>query len=361
MRTSIILLLALLFPATGLRAQGPAPVAVVKAAVAPVYDEVPLTGSVTTPRLSRLSPKVNGLVETLNVEEGDEVKAGDALLMLDRELAKIDLARVRAEVQEADARFREAVRQRKEAEQLFAKKHIAKSAYEAAAAEVEITAAALQRLREEARRAQQLLEWHTVYAPFDGVVARKLVEAGEWVDTGTPVFELAVIDLLRVDVPVPQYYLGQVKVGTPVRIRFDALPERYFEGRISIVVPVGSESTRTFPVRIDIDNSDRIIAPGMSARAFLQLQQAGTEQALLVPRDAIVRRPDGTASVWVLDDDGERTKAMRVEVQTGRSYRGNIEILAGNIQAGDPVVVRGNEILHEGQPVRVKEEFELNL
>jgi RND family efflux transporter MFP subunit len=343
------------------RAQSPEPVDVVEATMAPVYEELPLSGSVTTPRLSRLSPKVAGLVQRVYVEEGDEVRAGDALLVLDKKLAEIDLASAAAAAREAEARHAEAERQRREAEELVAKKHVSRSAFEAAAAEVGVSKAVLQRLRQELRRQEQLLEWHTVYAPFDGVMASKLVEAGEWVATGTPLFELAAIDLLRVDIPVPQYYLSQVQEGTRVQLRFDALPDRYFEGQVSIIVPIGNQNTRTFPIRIDVDNSDRVIAPGMSARAFLRLQQSGPARALLVPRDAIVRRADGAASVWVIQDEGKDTKVAPVSVRTGRSYRDNIEILPGDVQAGDLVVVHGNEGLREGQLVRVKERIGLKL
>lgn len=82
---------------------------------------------------------------------------------------------------------------------------------------------------------------------------------------------------------------------------------------------------------------------------------------MLLPRDAIIRKADGTASVWVVDDRDGVQRAMPINVQTGRSYRDNIEIVAGNLKAGDRVVVRGNEILREGEIVLIKDETELNL
>ena len=173
--------------------------------------------------------------------------------------------------------------------------------------------------------------------------------------------ELAEIRLLRVNVPVPQFYFNDVQLGTPVRLTFDAYPDRNFLARVTMKVPMSSEAARTFPVRIDLDNSARLIAPGMSARVIFQLNQAADEQVLLLPQDAVVRKPDGSESIWVLQQEGGGLRARQVDVSTGRAYRENIEITAGDVQEGDRVVVRGNEILRPGQLVEIKEELRLNL
>ena len=337
------------------------PVKIVKAAIAPVFEELPLTGSVTTRRLSRLSPEVAGLAAKLYVDEGDEVKQGDALLELDKVIAQIDRAGAFAQVNEAQARLKEAVRQKNEAAELVEKKHIPATRYEAALASVEIAAAALERLKEELRRRDEIIRQHTIKAPFDGVITQKMVEKGEWVKIDTPLFELTEIGLLRVDVPVPQFYFNDVQLGTPVRLTFDAYPDRNFLAGVTMKVPMSSETARTFPVRIDLDNSERLLAPGMSARVIFQLTQAAGQQVLLLPQDAVVRKPDGSQSIWVLEQDGGGLRAGQIQVRTGRTYRENIEITAGDVQAGDQVVVRGNEILRPGQLVEIKEELRLNL
>lgn len=337
------------------------PVKITRPVVAPVYEELPLTGSVTTRRLSRLSPEVAGLVARLHVDEGDEVRQGDALLELDRVIAEIDRDSAAARVKEAQARLKEAVRQKNEAAQLVAKKHIPPTRHDAALAAVEVDTAALERLKKELQRQEEIIARHTIHAPFDGVITQKMVEQGEWVKIDTPLFELTEIGRLRVNVPVPQFYFDDVQLGTPVRLAFDAYPGRSFPAEVTMKVPMSNETARTFPVRIDLDNSDRLIAPGMSARVLFQLGNAASEQALLLSQDALVRKPDGSELVWVIRPDGEGMKASQVAVSTGRAYRENIEITAGDVQAGDRVVVRGNEILRPGQLVEIKEELELNL
>lgn len=361
--TPYLLVCALLLAAGFARAQDnrAIPVKVMRPVVAPVYEELPLTGSVTTRRQSRLSPEVAGLVAKMYVDEGDEVNRGDALLELDRDIAVIDRDSAAAQVTEAQARLKESIRQQDEAAQLVEKKHIPPTRYEAAKATVAMDRAALERLKKELERQEELVRRHTISAPFDGVITQKMVEQGEWVNIDTPLFELTEIGRLRVNVPVPQFYFDDVQLGTPVRLSFDAYPEREFHAGVTMKVPESSETARTFPVRIDLDNSERLIAPGMSVRAVFQLGNAGEADTLLLSQDALVRKPDGSESIWVIRSDGEGMKANQVAVSTGRAYRENIEITAGDVRAGDRVVVRGNEILRPGQLVEIKEELELNL
>ena len=333
------------------------PVSVVRATTSPLYDEIPLSGTVLARRVSLISPKIEGFVAEVLVDDGDEVKATDPLLRLDRIMAEIELSRSRAQVSEASARLKEAKRQRDEAAELVEKKHIPATSYEAALSEVDISAAILQRLRAELARQEENISRHTIYAPFDGVIAEKLVELGQWVDTGTGLVELVEIDVLRVDVPVPQHYFSEVMVGTDVKIRFDAMPEKDFSGKVSMKIPVGHESARTFPVRIEMDNKDHVMAPGMSARVRFLLSQS--DQVLILPRDAVVKKSDGTELVWILSEENSVLKAMPVVVQTGKAYRQNVEIVKGDLKAGDRVVIRGNEILRPGQTVHVAQELEV--
>lgn len=338
-----------------------APVKVARAVMAPVREELPLTGSVTARRLSRIAPVVEGLVVAVRVDEGDEVRQGEVLLELDRKIADLEYAGAQARVKEAQAQAAEAARQRDEAAELMKKKHIASTRYEAAQAAAEVSAAALERLQAELRRQAELLRRRAVRAPFAGVIAKKMIEEGEWVKTDANLFELAEVRRLRVIVPVPQFYFNEVRVGAAARVAFDAYPGRSFPAQVSMKVPLSNEAARTFPVRIDLENEAGLFAPGMSARVVFQLSDPAAELSLLLPRDAIVRRADGSQVVWVVRGEAGRLRAQLVEVQTGRASQENIEIIAGAVRAGDRVVARGNEILRPGQLVEIKEELPVNL
>ena len=249
-----------------------------------------------------------------------------------------------------------AARQRDEMVQLVAKKHIAGTDVATAEAEVAIQVAGLERLRAEHSHQQELLRRHSVNAPFAGVVSAKLVEIGQWVETSTALIELSEIDHLRVEVPVPQIHFASVRAGTPVVMQFDALPGYILDAVVTTRIPVGNSLARTFPVRIDVDNAQRLIAPGMSVRVRLLANRS--DAALVLPMDAIVRDVGGGESVWrVVVDDGV-TSGMKVVVQTGRSVNDWIEISAGALREGDRVVVHGNERLTEGQVLKIIEVIE---
>jgi RND family efflux transporter MFP subunit len=337
------------------------PVSVVTAKVGNVNEEIPLTGSVTSIRTSRISPKVEGYIESLLVDEGDTVKKGDPILHFDRQLADIETARVRAQLSEAKARLNEFKRQRDETAELVEKKHIAHTAFEAAAAAVEINTAIVERLEADLRRQQVISEHHTLYAPFVGVITRKMVEVGQWVETSTPLFELTELDPLRVEVQVPQYYFSQINVGTPVKIKYDAITDREFAAEVTTKVPVSSQSTRTLPVMIKIDNQQRLIAPGMSARVIFKLAESNTTPSVLLPRDAVIQKPDGTKTVWVVAEDQGISRASPVQVKTGKSHLQNIEIAFGDVHAGDQIIVKGNELLQAGQSVNILEKLDYPL
>ena len=113
-------------------------------------------------------------------------------------------------------------------------------------------------------------------------------------------------------------------------------------------------------MRIDLANDTGRLAPGMSARVLLHLDSDDTP-ALIVPQDAIVQQPDGSTAVWTIATEDGIVKAQPRIVTTGRVYRDTIEVVRGDLAAGDRVVVRGNEILRPGQAVSVAEERPMDI
>lgn len=347
--------LALVF-AAGAAAETPVPVGVITARTASIAQEVALHGSLVAQRVSRLSSEADGLVEAITVDDGDVVAAGDVLVRLDDRLAAIARDAERARLAEAHARLEEAERRHAELARLKATNHAAASAVAAAAAQIKIDQALLQQAEAALARSGEMLDRHHVRAPFAAVVQRKLVEQGEWVETNTALLELVDIDVLRLEVPVPQFYFADISEDTAVSVRLDAMPERQFEARVTRRIPVSDPASRTFRVRIDIPNQERRLAPGMSARVVLRLGGASDAPVLVLPRDAVVRKPDGEISVWVIEKRDGVTTAVPRAITTGRSYRDQVEVIDGPLVAGEQVIVRGNEILRPGQSVLVAEE-----
>ncbi len=336
-----------------LRASGqsdaPVPVRVVTPQSASLGEELRLTGTLTADRSAGVSPRVDGLVARLRVDAGDKVRAGAPLVELDATIATLALRRAEANVAETRARLTEAERLRTEGRRLVAERHLPQTELARRESEVTLAAAALAATQAAEREQAELVRRHVVPAPFSGVVARRMTDVGEWVTRGTPIFELVATDRVRLDVQAPQERFAALNSATKVSVLPDALPGTRLPGRIVARVPVSNASSRTFLVRILVDEAAGRLLPGTSATAVIGLP--GRQSALLVPRDALSRYPDGSHSVFVVVSEKGRVLARERRVKVGRSAA-QVEVLDG-LAAGDRVVVRGNETLRNGQPVRV--------
>lgn len=345
-------LLALLVGAADYgHAQEAAPVVVAPAEVAADTVPVRLVGTVTAARRAELSPRVSGLVSGPVPDAGHRVRRGATLVTLDSTLAEIRLNQSLAELDQARALLADAERLSEEAKALDA--NIAETVRRSRAAEVQVRQAALARLEAEYWYQAELIDRHKVIAPFDGIVVRKFTETGEWVETGTPVLEFLGTDAPRIDVQVPQAYFQAIDPERPAKVAVDALPGQSFTARIGAKVPVGDADARTFLVRLDLPDADPRIVPGMSAEVSFSLP-AG-ETGVTVPRDAIVRYPDGTTTVWVVDDGADGVTARERQVRLGRAAENQVWVVDG-LAAGTRVVVKGNEILEDGARIAILED-----
>jgi RND family efflux transporter MFP subunit len=343
----------MVWPAAVAQAQEAPPVGIARAERAPIVEELRLTGTLTSPRAARLSTEVEGRVAAIAVDAGAEVAAGDTLVELDDELTRLELDQARAARREAEVELEDARRRLGETQDLARRNSVADTQVRTLEAEVRRDAAVLDRRRAELAHRAAVLERHSLEAPFDGVVARRMTDLGEWVGPDAPVLELVAVSRLRLDLQVPQAYFGRVAPGTAVSLGLDALPGESIDTRVTEVVPVSDPSARTFMARVGLDNAQRRLAPGMSARATLRLPTG--REGVVVPRDALIRYPDGRVSVWVAEGSGPTREVRERQVEIGLMFTGRAEIASG-LEAGSPVVVRGNETLQDGQTVRVRED-----
>ena len=331
-------------------AQSAVPVAVARATEQPVYKQVQITGSVTSPQVAQLSTATAGLVTELLAEEGDRVSSGATLLKLDDELARQQLASAEAQVKQGAIAATDAERRLKEAETLGPRGGIAATLIEDIRAEVAEDKAALARFRADAGLRRAILERHTLKAPFDGIVSRRLADVGEWVTTGQGVFELVATDNLRLDFYLAEDFLHRISDDTQIDFRFNALPGQQFSGRVQSVVPVADPGARTFLLRVVPAEDVEKMMPGLSVTATLR--NPTDTSALAIPEDAVLRHPDGRVVVWTVDDGADGTVATERPVTTGNSFAGLVAILDG-LAPGARVIIQGNEALQNGQPVTV--------
>lgn len=212
-------------------------------------------------------------------------------------------------------------------------------------------------------RLQDQLQKHTVITRFTGYVTAEHTEVGAWVSRGDPVAEIVALDTVEVEAFVLDSHVGYIDLGEEVLVKVPALAGQVFTGRVSAVVPQADDRTRTFPVRVEVKNviggGGPVIKAGMLAQ--VTLQTGPTQQAVLVPKDALVLGGPMPMVYLVAPDakDPDKKTVVPMPVEIGVAAGGQVQVLpsaaakGAAVKAGDLVVVLGNERLRPGQAVTV--------
>jgi RND family efflux transporter MFP subunit len=313
---------------------GPSEVAVEVAMVERIAltRSVGVSGVVAPLRMVGVNSRVAGSVLELHVEEGDAVREGDLLALLDGRELEAALAAAEASYQVAEAAL-------ERAERLRERQVITVPEYEA-----ERTAHAAARAQLD--QLQTRLGYTRVTAPAAGVVVEKSIEAGDVVNTNARLFSLAEVSTLVVRVGVSELDVVQISVGDEAEVRLDALPQGAFTGRVRRIFPSADPETRLVPVEVALESAaGQIARPGFLARVNFALD--ARVDALVVPQSALLA---GAASdaVFVVEDG----RALRRSVERGLTSQGRVEILDG-LREGETVVTVGHNNLRDGAEVRV--------
>jgi RND family efflux transporter MFP subunit len=229
-------------------------------------------------RVVKLSSAVEGLLETVEVDRGDRVTRGQVVATLESgaEKAARDLARERAarkgDLTEAQARVsfaeREHARQLKLREQNVVAERLldeAKTNLERSTADLEVARESLRLARIELEQAEAQLERRRVRSPIDGVVTRRLLHPGEYVDS-TELLEIAQVDPLRVEALLPASLYGKIETGSTALVVAEDGAGPGHPARVTVVDPVIDGASGTFGVRLELPNADRSLPAGLKCR-----------------------------------------------------------------------------------------------
>jgi len=297
-----------------------------------VVDAIAATGEIEAVQSIELRPEVDGRIVGILFREGTEVGAGTGLF-------KVDDAELKAQVARAEADRDLAAQALARTRQLMSEKASSQADLERAEATARSTQAALELL-------QVRLDRTTVRAPFSGVTGQRMVSLGDYVTTSTRLVSLQTVDPERAAFQVPERYAERLSRGQKVSFRVAALPGQEFVGVVDFVDPVVRLPGRTITVKALVPNPKRSLQAGM----YLDLRLAAEVRAnaVVVPEEAILPL-QGANFVYVVRDG----KAARRQVGIGIRSPGIAEIRSG-LDAGDTVVVGGQERLQDGIPVMIK-------
>ncbi len=355
------------------RAQKPAGAVVSGVAVETVHFQTTpeyyeAVGTVKAAISSVVGAQISGTVKRVLVREGNHVRRGQLLALIDSRAQQAQLAAATAGMEEsaqglaeveqallaakADRTFAEATFKRYKA--LLAKQSVsrqeydnAETRYKAALANEKATEA---RLKQMQARQQQARAMHTsaatvysysrIISPIDGIVTAKSVDEGTLVMPGTPLITVEDTGHFRLDASVPVALRGKVQIGEAVPV---TIGSGQGVGRVVEIVPATDPATRTFTAKVELPASCACQSGQYGTAAFT----VGSEKRLLVPSAALVRRGE-LEGVFVVDSEG---KAYYRLVKTGKTLGDQVEILSG-LDDGEHVVVSKIEQLSDG--VRVQ-------
>jgi len=189
-----------------------------------------------------------------------------------------------------------------------------------------------------------------VYAPVSGMVVTTPQSVGSMVSTATPLLTLAVKGSIEIEALIPEREVGQLRPGLSAEVRLEAFPGEIFSARVTQVSPVVDPVSRTKKITLRFTQGpnfahDGRINPGMFAR--VKLNTRSYENVVSIPQEALVEHR-GRTVVYVLDNGHVGMK----EVSAGVTVDREVEIKSG-LEAGESVVVQGQQFLTDGAPVRV--------
>ncbi len=313
-------------PAKPARKPPASPVRVVAAKMDQVRPSVTLVATVEPWKRSVVAGEVAGRVQRFPVKEGQSVEKGQLLAQLSAETLQIQLDSAMASRREWRVRHQKAVQDVERIRDIVKKGFLTQKEYDDAVAEEGALKQRLAQLDAEIRRVEDRIKKSRIVAPFSGQVVREHTEVGQWVSEGGAVVEMVDLSRVQVEIPLPERYVQNMRVGDEVSAVFDGLPGFTATGHILSVVAQADQAARTFPIKVKIPNPERRIKSGMVARVTLFV--SSSYQALLVPKDALVLR--GQRQFIFLVDEG---KAVQVPVTPGIYTDGLVEI-TGNVAAG---------------------------
>ena len=331
----------LLTAACGHRSEPPSAAAATRSvAVAPVAstalaDGVHAVGLLTPKDEARLAFKVGGVIESMRVEEGTRVRAGQLLAVLKQ-------AEIGAAVEQARQASAKAERDLKRGQALYADGVAAEEQLQDLTTAARVAAAGL-------ASAEFNASYARITAPANGVVLRKFAEANELVQAGQPV--LIVGGDGRgwvVRVGLADKDAVRVHVGDAARVSFDAWPGLGFDGRVSNLASSADPATGTFTVEIAVREAGVSFVQGLVAKVVVVPRAARVSRVL--PVQALIEANGDEASVFVLRPGHD--SVQRVAIRIGRLAEGQVEVLGG-LAPDALVVIDGGAFLEDGERVRI--------
>ena len=283
------------------------------------------TGTVESPVMLPIAPRLSARLKELYFDEGDTVKKDQLLARMEDEVLLQTIRELRANEAFLEHEF-------KRKESLLKQRVISKAELDRARTELAVAEAAVAKAVAES-------DFMKLLAPADGRIIRRDGEIGELIPANQAVFWLSCCTSLRISAEVDEEDIALVQPGQKVLIRADAFPDRVYEGSVQSITPKGDPVSRSYRVRIGFSEEAPLMI-GMTAETNIIIRE--TAEALLLPSSAVTQ-----GSVWLAEGD----KLVKRKVTVGARGLKETEILSG-LEADDAILLKPGAELEEGLKIR---------
>ncbi|EDZ62451.1 RND family efflux transporter MFP subunit [Sulfurimonas gotlandica GD1] len=297
-------------------------------------------GTLYYDRNSKLASETSGVVSKIYVKEGQSVKEGTVLLKLESSILE---AKVKAKQATLDSFLAQQTKQQKDlqrADALLKKQSIAQSSYDNTYYTLEALNSEIDSHKAELLSMKIELQKKSIQAPFDAVIVKRDVYIGEWVAVGNSVFNVVNPQSIEARVNIPSSLLETLSVGQKLQAKIN---DKDIEVSVKSIIPLADKSSRTFPVKLSFNSKNNLIE-GM--RIDIKIPTLKKEKALLVPRDAVIKRFGNFVVFSVVD-----SKAIMIPVDVINYTKNEAAITAGGLKVNMKVITKGNERVFPNMPV----------
>ncbi|MEE4637454.1 MAG: efflux RND transporter periplasmic adaptor subunit [Wenzhouxiangella sp.] len=304
---------------------------------APLVEHLRLDGVIEAVQQSTVSAQTSGTVVELPFDVDDVVDAGQLIARLDDSEQRARFNQAQAAQNEAESSLDDAERQFSRIESLLGRGVATQAEFDNARNALAAARARLSQAEAAVAEAREQLDYTRVTAPYSGIVTERHVELGEAVAAGAPLVSGFSLEQLRVLVAIPQQYAELARRERRAEVSLD-------DGRVlstgeMTFFPYADPSTHTFRLRMELEEPDGTLFPGMLVRVNVPVSE---RQALLIPESALFRRGELRA-VYVLDD---QDRARLRQVRIGSSVEGQLEVLAG-LDAGERIALDPRKVFRQ--------------
>lgn len=303
---------------------------------------------------ARLSFRVGGLIESIGVKAGDQVKAGQFIAALDSRDAVLAYERARAALENARVQQASAQSNLIRVRQLYEAQNVSLAEYEQAKNGFSSATSGYESAEKSLDMQEHQLNYNEIHAPVSGIVNVVRHEVNEVIQAGEPLVILSAGEDIEMEVGVPEAYIARIRTGHPVRVRFSALPGTDFAARVREIA-FALDASSTYPVIVRLDAPSPAIRPGMAGEVEFRFGASGPSDPLVVPVEAVAEGAEGTY-VFVIGaiDDGLGVVERR-PVRIGELLTDGFVVEEG-LAERELVATAGLGFLLNGMEVRLLEE-----